>query len=67
MVESRWRSLWKTVSYRIICVISLLLISWALTGSLIQSTYITVVFQTFQTIVYYLHERAWARWSLTER
>ena len=50
----------KTVTYRIICIISLLTITWLLTEDAYEATSITVVFQSIQTVVYYLHERAWA-------
>ena len=63
VLETKGRGLAKAITYRIICVISLLVITWLLTRDLGQSIYITAVFQTFQTVVYYLHERAWALWA----
>lgn len=60
--ESRNRSIAKSISYRIICIISLLLITWLLTRDIYQATYITIIFQTLQTFLYYLHERAWAKY-----
>jgi uncharacterized membrane protein len=51
----------KSITYRVICIISLLAVTFLLTGDIYQSTAITVVFQTLQTFLYYLHERAWAR------
>jgi uncharacterized membrane protein len=65
IVETKKRSIIKTITYRIICIISLLIISYLLTGNIYQATYITIIFQTFQTIVYYLHERAWAKYAPT--
>jgi uncharacterized membrane protein len=63
VLETKRRGLAKAVTYRVICIISLLVITWLLTRDVNQSIYITAVFQTFQTIVYYLHERAWAVWA----
>jgi uncharacterized membrane protein len=63
LTESRKRSIAKSISYRIICVISLLIITWILTGDIYKATYITLIFQTLQTFLYYLHERAWANYS----
>jgi uncharacterized membrane protein len=60
-MESRKISLLKAISYRIICIISMLAVTVALTRDINQSIYITVVFQTVQTILYYLHERLWIR------
>ena len=61
VLESRKRSIAKAITYRIVCVIVLLTVSYALTGNLVQTTYITIIFQTTQTIFYYFHERAWAQ------
>ncbi|MFZ5428944.1 MAG: DUF2061 domain-containing protein [Bacteroidota bacterium] len=60
-MESRKISLLKAISYRIICIISMLIVTFALTRDVNQSIYITVVFQAIQTILYYLHERLWIR------
>ena len=59
-MESRKRSLIKSITYRIICIISLLTVTYFLTGDPYRSLLITIVFQTIQTVLYYLHERAWA-------
>lgn len=37
----------------------MLVVTFSLTRDVNQSVYITVVFQTIQTILYYLHERLW--------
>lgn len=60
-MESKKRSLLKAISYRIICVISMLIITYLFTKNANQSLYITIVFQTIQTVIYYLHERIWVR------
>jgi uncharacterized membrane protein len=59
--ESKKRSLLKAVSYRIICIISMLLITFLFTNNVNQSIFITIVFQSIQTVLYYLHERLWAK------
>lgn len=46
--ESKKRSLLKAVSYRIICIILMLLITFLFTNSVNQSIYITIVFQLIQ-------------------
>lgn len=61
MIESKKRSLLKAISYRVICVISMMVITLLITKNVSQSVYITVVFQTIQTALYYLHERLWAQ------
>ena len=61
MKEEKKRTIAKSISYRIICVISLSIITYFFTGNIIQMTSIVVVFQTIQTFVYYFHERLWER------
>ncbi|WP_372776655.1 DUF2061 domain-containing protein [Mangrovibacterium sp.] len=62
-MESRKRSVLKAISYRVICIISMMVITLLITKNVSQSLYITVVFQSIQTLLYYLHERLWARVS----
>ena len=59
MKEDRKRSIAKAISYRIICIISLAIVTYVFTGDLVQMTGIVVVFQSIQTVIYYLHERLW--------
>jgi uncharacterized membrane protein len=58
-MESKKRSLFKAISYRVICVISMLITTYLITKNTTQSIYITIVFQAIQTVIYYLHERIW--------
>ena len=61
LIESKKRSITKSISYRIICIISLALTSYLITRDIIVMTSIVFVFQSIQIIIYYLHERIWAR------
>ena len=61
MKEIRKRSLVKAVSYRIICIVMLAIITYLITGDILQMTSIVVIFQSIQMLIYYLHERAWER------
>ncbi|MBN1390544.1 MAG: DUF2061 domain-containing protein [Candidatus Thermoplasmatota archaeon] len=60
-MEGKARSIAKSISYRIICIISLSIVTYAITGDPWTMTYIVVVFQTIQIILFYLHERIWSR------
>lgn len=60
-MESKKRSILKAISYRIICIISMMVIMFLFTKNLSQSIYVTVIFQTIQTLLYYVHERVWVR------
>ena len=61
-MESKKRSIHKAISYRIICVLSILVIMLVFTKNVSQSVYVTIVFQTIQTALYYFHERIWVRY-----
>ena len=59
MREEKKRSFVKAISYRIICIIMLAIITYIFTEDIVQMTSIVVVFQSIQMIIYYLHERFW--------
>jgi uncharacterized membrane protein len=61
MKEKTKRSIAKAISYRIICIISLAIVTYVFTGDLVQMTGIVVVFQSIQTFFYYFHEQLWER------
>ncbi len=61
MEETRKRSIAKAVSYRIACVIMLTLVTYLITGDLLQMTSIVVIFQSIQMVIYNFHGRAWKR------
>jgi uncharacterized membrane protein len=65
MNEMRKRSIIKAISYRIICIISQTIVTYIFTGDIVQVVWIVLVFQSVQTLLYYLHERAWTkvRWG----
>ena len=65
MIESKKRSILKTLSYRAILTIVLAAITYAFTGNLVQTSGITIMFSVLATIVYYLHERIWTKIILT--
>ncbi len=60
-METRLRSWAKSTSWRLSGVIILGGISYAMTRNWEQTTVITTVFHTLRFILYYLHERWWAR------
>ncbi len=55
------RSLVKSITWRIIGIIILGLISWYITKDLETATIVTVVFHLIRFILYYFHERIWER------
>jgi uncharacterized membrane protein len=58
------RSILKSITYRIICIISQFIITYLFISDITLTSGIVIVFQTIQTIIYYIHERLWARCEL---
>ena len=55
------RSVAKTISWRITGSTATFLISYAISGNLSVAGTIAVIQLTANTILYYIHERAWSR------
>lgn len=62
-MESHARSWAKSVTWRIIGIVILGGISYAITRNWAQTTIITVIFHGVRLILYYFHERWWERIS----
>jgi len=60
-LDKKLRSLVKSVTYRIVAFIVLMIITWYATNNLVQTTFISVTFHTIQIFLYYIHERLWER------
>ena len=60
---TRKRSLLKTISWRIVGTLDTMLISWIITGSFKWGVAIGSVEVVTKMVLYYLHERAWYKWS----
>jgi uncharacterized membrane protein len=58
MVSKR-RSLAKSLTWRVIAVVSTLLIGYAMTGSWAFALSLTVVSNLINFVLYYIHERVW--------
>jgi uncharacterized membrane protein len=59
----------KAVTWRILGVLVLGVVTWFLTQSWETTTMITVFFHATQVVLYYFHERLWDRadWGLKKR
>lgn len=60
-VDSRLRSWVKSITWRIIGIVILGVLSWFFTRDWEQTTLITVTFHAIRVVLYYFHERAWER------
>lgn len=60
-MESRTRSLVKSISWRIIGIVMQAAITYAFTRSWGDTLGITGIFQSLRFVLYYFHERMWQR------
>lgn len=65
MNSTKQRSLAKSVTWRIIAIISTFVIAYAMTQDFNFATSITIISNVVNFILYYIHERAWlqVRWG----
>jgi uncharacterized membrane protein len=65
MSVTKSRSLAKSLTWRVIAVVSTLLIGYAMTGSWAFALSLTVVSNVINFVLYYIHERVWlgVRWG----
>ena len=59
--ESRLRSLFKAISYRIISIIGTGILSWVVTKDFGETVSLIITIQIFLTVLYYSWERVWNR------
>ena len=62
-VDTRRRSAAKSVTWRVVGIVLLGIISYAITGNWKEMTIITILFHSIRLIMYYYHERLWERVS----
>lgn len=59
--ETHLRTLVKTITYRIIIIISIFSVTYITTGEIGDALAITSITAITGTIIYYIHERVWNR------
>ena len=58
-IETRSRSLVKSITYRILSIMGTSVLSWFITNNIEETISITVAIQIFLVTLYYLWERIW--------
>ena len=68
-MDTKTRSVIKTISWRITGTLCTFLISWAILDDIKTSSAIAIIQLTFNSIVFYFHERLWniVRWGQDEQ
>jgi uncharacterized membrane protein len=66
---SERRSVAKAITYRTLVMIADFVAIYLMTGALKVAVGFTIISNIYTTVIYFLHERAWARskWGLTSR
>lgn len=59
--ETHARSIVKSVTYRVIIIISIFIVSYLTTGRLADAASITGITAITGTVIYYIHERVWSK------
>ena len=64
----RKRTIASALTYRTVSTIALAIISYALTGALVSSATITIVYAIAATLLFYINDRGWERtdWGRSE-
>ncbi|MFQ6068845.1 MAG: DUF2061 domain-containing protein [Candidatus Bathyarchaeia archaeon] len=58
-LDSKLRSLVKSISWRMLGVVILGSVAWVFTRNIEQTSVITLTFNGIQVVLYYFHERLW--------
>ena len=68
MIDSKQRSFWKAISWRLIAVIILAIVAFLTTGNIKTTSLITLCYHSVQVFVFFLHERLWnfIKWGKTK-
>lgn len=63
MEEKAYRSIVKTISWRVLGTLDTIIISYIITGSFVMAASIGSIEVITKIILYYFHERAWNKLS----
>ena len=65
MLESKKRSFMKSITWRILAVLILAIVAYAITRDPLETTIITAITHAIKFVAYYIHERFWGliRWG----
>jgi uncharacterized membrane protein len=63
MIESKKRSVYKTISWHLIHIFLVAIIAFVVTGSIKFAAIIASFEMLFETFLFFAHERAWARFG----
>lgn len=59
--EHAKRSIVKTITYRLLIIVSTFVVTYMITGEIELTLGITLVVNVINTVLYFIHERVWNR------
>ena len=62
-MDSRRKSLYKTITWRVSAMIATLIVSYLMFGNLTNSVEFTTVITIITAIMYFVHERLWKNYE----
>lgn len=62
-MDSKLKSLYKTISWRITATVTTILIAYIILGDITPALAIGGIEFFAKMIIYYYHERAWTKWQ----
>ena len=63
MNSTKKRSIVKAVIWKIITIINSVLVTWAVTGSIVFAAEVGIIYNAIGLVLYYYHERWWNKSS----
>lgn len=68
MIDTKRRSFWKAISWRLFAVFLLSVVAFVATGDISSTTLITLCYHTIQVFMFFIHERLWnfIKWGKTK-
>ena len=68
MIDSRQRSFWKAITWRLVAIIILVIVAFITTGDIRSTSLIALCYNAIQVFMFFLHERLWnfIKWGKTK-
>ena len=68
MIDSKQRSFWKAISWRVIAIAILATVAFLTTGDIKTTSLITLCYHSVQVFMFFIHERMWnyIKWGKTK-
>jgi len=68
MIDSKKRSFWKAIMWRLVAIVVLVAVAFITTGNIKSTSLIALCYNTIQVFMFFLHERLWnfIKWGKTQ-